>query len=132
MKNSLIVKNGIWYGIIYYKDQFGRNKQKWISTGLKERGNKREAQKIVDKECENLDVYGENIQKNDNPIVKNDIIFMDYMRDYVENKKKELSPPAYDAYLCCVKIMGKYFGDGLKLKDVTVKHIEDFFDYLSI
>lgn len=70
MKNSLIVKNGIWYGIIYYKDQFGRNKQKWISTGLKERGNKREAQKIIDKECENLDLYGENIQKNDNPIVK--------------------------------------------------------------
>lgn len=130
MKNSLVVKNGIWYGIIYYKDQFGRNKQKWISTGLKERGNKREAQKIIDKECENLDLYGENIQKNDNPVVKNDIIFMDYMRDYVENKKKELSPPAYDAYMCCVKIMGDYFGNNLKLKDVTVKHIEDFFDYL--
>lgn len=37
---------------------------------------------------------------------------------------------SFSEYLLCVKIMGDYFGNNLKLKDVTVKHIEDFFDYL--
>lgn len=31
----------------------------------------------------------------------------------------------------CLKIMKKYFGNKLKLKDVTYHHLEDFYEYLK-
>ncbi len=45
MKGSVRVRNGTLYAVISYKDNLGQYKQKWISTGLKERGNKKQAQK---------------------------------------------------------------------------------------
>ena len=41
MKGSLKIKRGIYYAVINYNDEFGKYKQKWISTGLKERATKR-------------------------------------------------------------------------------------------
>ena len=54
MKGSVRVRNGTLYAVISYKDNLGQYKQKWISTGLKERGNKKQAQKILETELENL------------------------------------------------------------------------------
>ena len=48
MKGSLRIKNGNFYAVINYKDNFGKYKQKWFNTGLKERGNKKEAQRFLD------------------------------------------------------------------------------------
>ena len=39
----LITRNGYFYAVIKHKDKFGNWKQKRISTGLKERGNKKQA-----------------------------------------------------------------------------------------
>ncbi len=130
MKTSVTVKNGIWYGIIYYKDEFGRNKQKWISTGLKERGNKKEAQRFIEKASEEFALGKESFRKNEVPLVPNDIIFVDYIKSYIEAKEKELTPNVFDSYMSNQKIMEQYFGRELKLKDVKVEHIESFFDYL--
>ena len=47
MTGNLTLRNGLWYCVLYYKTQDGTHKQKWISTGLKERGNKKEAQLIL-------------------------------------------------------------------------------------
>ena len=56
---------------------------------------------------------------------------MDYVKDYIINKKDELAPNVYQSYLTVWKIMNKFFGDKLKLKDVTFHHILDFYDYLK-
>lgn len=130
MKSSLTVKNGIWYGIIYYKDEFGRNKQKWISTGLKERGNKKQAQKFIEDVIKDFSLEKPVIKETEAPPVQNDIIFMDYMKDYILAKEKELSPNVFESYMSNYGVMEKYFGKELKLKDVRVEHIESFFDYL--
>ena len=61
MTGKLKVKNGLYYAVINYKDNFNRYKQKWIATGLKERGNKKEAQKILDEELAKF-----SIEQNDN------------------------------------------------------------------
>ena len=47
MKASLQVKNGYYYTVINYTDETGKTKYKWIATGLKERGNKREANQMM-------------------------------------------------------------------------------------
>ena len=86
MKGSLKIKRGYFYAVINYKDNYGKYKQKWFNTGLKERGNKKEAQKILDEKLSTFqpDVF----EVQPEPIVKNDIIFIDYIENYVKDKKK--------------------------------------------
>ena len=129
MKGSLKIKRGYFYAVINYKDNYGKYKQKWFNTGLKERGNKKEAQKILDEKLSTFqpDVF----EVQPEPIVKNDIIFIDYIENYVKDKKKELSPAVYVSYTHCVKVMKKFFKNGLKLKDVTYHHLLEFYDYLK-
>ena len=55
MKSGYLkIRNGIFYAVISYRDKLGNRKQKWISTGLKERGNKKNAKDILDQELENF------------------------------------------------------------------------------
>lgn len=133
MTGKLKVKNGLYYAVINYKDNFNRYKQKWISTGLKERGNKKEAQNILDEEFAkfSIDQNNENEKVVNEPKIDNDIIFMDYIENYVLSKEKELSPNVFFAYKSNLKVMRKFFGNKLKVKDVTYHHIEDFYDYLK-
>ena len=71
MKGTLEVKRGYYYAVVNYKDNYGKYKQKWFNTGLKERGNKKEAQKILE---DKLNAFQPNIfQTQTEPIVKNDI-----------------------------------------------------------
>ena len=129
MKGSLKIKRGYFYAVINYKDNYGKYKQKWFNTGLKERGNKKEAQKILDEKLSTFqpDVF----EVQPEPVVKNDIIFMDYIENYVKDKKKELSPAVNLGYTHCVKVMKKFFKNSLKLKDVTYHHLLEFYDYLK-
>ena len=129
LNNSLSEKNGYWYGVIYYKDQFGQNKQHWYNTKLKIRGNKKEAQRLVDEEAERFEKTIIEYTPGETPLVKNDIIFADYLLDYIESIKEHLSPNVYVTYMNNYKIMKNYFGT-MKLQDMTYKHIEAFFDYL--
>ena len=39
-KGSLQQRHGTWYVVVGYKDEFGKPKQKWISTGLRVNNNK--------------------------------------------------------------------------------------------
>lgn len=129
MTGALKVKRGYYYAVINYKDSYGKYKQKWFNTGLKERGNKKEAQKILD---EKLNTFQpDTFEAQPEPLVKNDIIFMDYIENYVKNKQKELSPAVYVGYMHCVDIMKRFFKDSLKLKDVTYHHLLEFYDYLK-
>lgn len=128
---KLSVENGVYIGIINYKDKSGKYKKKKINTNLKERGNKKEAQKILDEATEEFerqlqnDDYGKKVVE-----VKEDFYFLDYIDKFVENKKQQLQPEVYDGYRHCFKIMTKYFNKSLKLKDVTYKTILGYYDYL--
>ena len=108
MTGSLRVKNGIYYAVINYKDNYGKYKQKWITTGLKERGNKKEAQKFLK---EQLDKFNpeEVYEQTPEPQVKNDILFVDYIEQYVESKKDELSPAVFYSYSNQVRVIKKFF-----------------------
>ena len=128
MKGSLRVRDGMYYAVISYKNELGQYKQKWITTGLKERGNKKAAQKILEEEVEKF--QDPVLTKTPQPQIQNNILFVDYIEDYVKSKEKELSPAVFVSYNMCVKIIKEYFGNKLKLKDVTYHHLEDFYEYL--
>ena len=42
-KGSLQSSHGTWYVVVSYKDEYGKPKTKWISTGLKVANNKTKA-----------------------------------------------------------------------------------------
>lgn len=130
LSNSLIVRNGNWVGIIYYKDDFGNYKQKWINTKLKERGNKKEAQKILNEAT--MEFQNEILEagSNQNNSDEEDIIFIDWLNSYVDGKQNKLTPYVYKSYKSKVAVMKKFFGKKLKLKDVTYEHLNKFYDYL--
>ena len=47
MTGRLATKKGLFYCVLSYRDKNGDWKQKWIPTGLSERGNKKAAQHIL-------------------------------------------------------------------------------------
>ena len=48
-------KNGYFYVVLSYKDSTGKRKEPWISTGLTVKGNKRQAQKLLEEYRLNFD-----------------------------------------------------------------------------
>ncbi len=130
MTGRLRVKNGYFYAIINYKDKFGNYRQKWINSGLVERGNKKNAQRFLEEKIKSFkeDEYIE----QEKPAQSSYIVFSDYISKYVDGKEKELSAATFSGYKNMLKITKKYFGSKLLLKDVTYKHIEDFYEYLRV
>jgi integrase len=124
LKSSLYVRNGKWYGIVYYKDENGNDKQKWFNTNLKERGNKRQAQKLLEAYIKKFNpLKEEGVNKVNKPIIKpktdvnlKDIIFVDWLNKYVQDKKKELT---------------EYVFNSTKLKEINTESIIKYYDYLS-
>lgn len=47
---SVQAKNGKYYAVLNYKDDFGKRRQKWICTGYTIRGNKKKAERFLDEQ----------------------------------------------------------------------------------
>ena len=47
MKGRLTTKKGKYYVVISYQDDSGKNKQKWVATGLDAKNNKRAAEELM-------------------------------------------------------------------------------------
>ena len=139
MKGSLVIKNGYYYGIIYYKDENGVNKQKWVNTKLKERGNKKEAKKILDNEIKLFEqqLNGENnvvIKQEENVIRNGDLYstmpFMDLINYYIDKKAKIIDPITVHGYRIYTNQYQEYFGkNNVKVCDVTTEMLNDFYNY---
>ena len=44
VSGTLALKNGYYYAVLSYRDATGKRHQKWVSTGLPQKGNKRRAE----------------------------------------------------------------------------------------
>ncbi len=140
MKGSIQSKKGLLYAVISYKDEGDSFKTKWISTGLKERGNKKAAKEILDRELENFEKElarsKEKIERRSKPkeIDRSDATmpFSDYCLRYVESIKDTVSLVVYTSYRRHEKRLREYFDKRkLRLIDVTSEEIKDFYDYLK-
>ena len=102
----------------------GKRQRKSKSTELPERGNKKRAQDMLidfQREQEAELVANGNSTK--------DILFTDYMKQWLEKMKLQIRPTTYSGYHDNVYgIIIPYFKPmKLKLRDVTPKHIQDFY-----
>ena len=98
----LSVKNGNYYAVLNYKNAEGKRKTKWISLGLPEKGNKRKAEAELAKlraEFEVPEEVGD---------LSSDMLFADYLLEWLEIAKGRLAIATYSSYLGLIKSVIPY------------------------
>jgi len=88
-------KDRPYYYIVlsYYVDN--KRKQKWISTDIPVKGNnKRKAEAKLKKVQDEYNAMGLNIEA----INYKDMLFIDYISQWLENFKLSIAPTTYDSY----------------------------------
>lgn len=130
---SLQIKKGIYYAVLNMHDEFGKRKLKWISTGFKEKGNKKKAELVLEKL--KFEYNKKSIEKSTTSamlIKYENMLFCDYMVEWLEKQKNKVEKTTYIGYEQVVKgRLYNYFQyQKIKLFDLKSKHIQDFFDSL--
>lgn len=124
VSGHLEVIKGIYHMKLSWVSAEGKRQRKSKSTELPERGNKKRAQDMLidfQREQEAELVANGNSAK--------DILFTDYMKQWLEKMKIQIRPTTYSGYHDNVYgVIIPYFKPmKLKLREVTPKHIQDFY-----
>ena len=82
MTGSLQVKNGKYYMVLNSTEN-GKRKQKWISTGLPEKGNKRKAEQMLREKLTE--------EEKRNPVVCSDMTVADSVRRWLTRHTEVIS-----------------------------------------
>lgn len=113
MTGSLQIKNGIYQAVLNFRDKSGNRKQKWISTGLKLKGNKRKAEQMLNELKAQYAEY--------EYIEPSKILFCDYLKDWVSLNKNNLQVTTYDVY---VHMLNKHIYPYFKEKGITLSKLK--------
>lgn len=121
MTGSLQLKNGKYYMVLNSTEN-GKRKQKWISTGLPQKGNKRKAEQML---REMLQSY-ETGQKKATP----DIQFADYIRTWLDGVRRKVDEVTYQGYeiLALRQVIPWFEEKDVKLVDVTLELLQQYVD----
>ena len=139
---SVQINKGYYFIVFNMYNEYGKRKPEWHSTGLKVDNNERknnqirkQAEKILNEEL--VRVNAENSFSNKlNNIAKNskysNMLFSDYMLEWLENIKPKVVQSTYIGYEQVVKgRLCPYFkSKKIKLIDLRPKDIQDFINYL--
>ncbi|MCD7763119.1 MAG: tyrosine-type recombinase/integrase [Lachnospiraceae bacterium] len=110
-----------YYMVLNFRSEDGKRKQKWISTGLEVRGNKRKAEAMLREELQKY--------KNDLYSSDRDILFSDYLQKWLEQQRSSVSQVTFEGYSLHIRHPVAWFGERhLSLGDLKVSHFEDFYN----
>lgn len=120
VSGHLSEKKGHYYAVITYKDGLGNRKTKWIATGFPVKGNKKRAEAFLNEQK----LKYEEIDSS-----PREILFADYMEEWLEIVKTSIATVTYSSYSMMVKkTIAPYFRKRkIKLVDLTAKNIQDFY-----
>ena len=139
---SVQINKGYYFIVFNMYNEYGKRKLEWHSTGLKVDNNERknnqirkQAEKMLNEEL--VRVNAENSFSNKlNTIAKNskysNMLFSDYMLEWLENIKPKVVQSTYIGYEQVVKgRLCPYFkSKKIKLIDLRPRDIQDFINYL--
>ena len=113
-------KKGYFYAVLNYTDAFGNRKTKWISTGLPVKGNKKKAEAFLQEQ---------RLQFVADAPASDDMLFADFMEQWLAVVKTSISVATYSSYCVSVKkVIVPYFREKkITLKSLTAKDIQDFY-----
>lgn len=122
----LQAKSNHWYCILNLHHPDGSRQQKWVSTGLKLKGNKRKAEKIL------LDLQREHatmcsVEKN-----SSGVYFADYMVAWLNHHKANLARTTFCAYqdILVGHIIPYFQSRAILLVALKPTDIEDYYQFL--
>lgn len=124
---SLQTKNNIYQVVLNYKDINGKRKQKWVSTGLTEKGNNKRL--ANQKMQEILTDFKESMSC---PNLKtDDKLFTTYLKEWLLSIKNTIEENTYDSYKVIVNKICDYFENkNILLNDLKPVEIQKFYTYL--
>ena len=119
----LTLKNGRYYAVLNYRNAGGQRKTKWISLGLSEKGNKRKA------EAELARLRAEFEPPKEVGDLSSDMLFADYLLEWLEIAKGRLAVGTYSSYAAMIKKpVGPYFRQrNLTLRELEARHLQMFY-----
>ena len=119
----LTLKNGRYYAVLNYRNAGGQRKTKWIALGLPEKGNKRKA------EAELARLRAEFEPPKEVGDLSSDMLFADYLLEWLEVAKGRLAVATYSSYAAMIKKpVGPYFRQrNLTLRELEARHLQMFY-----
>ena len=117
------IENGRYYAVLNYRNAGGQRKTKWISLGLSEKGNKRKA------EAELARLRAEFEPPKEVGDLSSDMLFADYLLEWLEIAKGRLAVATYSSYAAMIKKpVGPYFRQrNLTLRELEARHLQMFY-----
>ena len=119
----LTLKNGRYYAVLNSRNAGGQRKTKWIALGLLEKGNKRKA------EAELARLRAEFEPPKEVGDLSCDMLFADYLLEWLEIAKGRLAVATYSSYAAMIKKpVGPYFRQrNLTLRELEARHLQMFY-----
>ena len=118
-------KNNFYYIVLSYKDETGKRRTKWESTGLPVKKNKKKAEALLQERRRNFipPVTVAEIRLDE------DILFADFMLKWLEVTKSTIQLTTYASYQGMVEhIIVPYFRKhSIKLEELKATDLQDFY-----
>ena len=123
VSGTLALKNGYYYAVLSYQDAAGKRHQKWVSTGLPQKGNKCRAEQELIRIRSEFEIPPAAGELNSN------MLFADYLDQWLEIVRARIKPATFGSYQGMVKsTIGPYFRKNeLTLKELEARHIQQFY-----
>lgn len=124
----LQIKDDLYYMVLSYRDEHGNRQQPWKSTGLEVKGNKRKAEKMLDKY--RMDFIPPKIVAGENDdTMSSDMLFSVFMLLWLEIIKGSVAETTFSSYTSMVtKKIAPYFRkQGVSLGGLEARHIQTFY-----
>lgn len=121
---SLQIKNNIYQVVLNYKDINGKRKQKWVTTGLSEKGNNK---RLANQKMQEILADFKESLSNQNSNT-NDRFLTAYLKEWLLSVKNTIEENTYDSYKVIVNKICEYFETKkLLLKDLKPIQIQEFY-----
>ncbi len=122
MTGSIQEKDKKLYIVLHYKINTEQHKNKWVSTGLPARGNKKKAEAMIPEVIEKYKTL---------EYVEGRILFTDCVIDWLERKRGKVEQSTWEGYeIYAQKHIIPYFQPlNLAIQDVAPKHIQEYYEF---
>ncbi len=127
MTDCIKEKGGYLYVIFTYCDPKDKQwKHKWVSTGIKAKGNKKLVMAQLD-EYRKAYAYLESDEKEE------DVYFLSYMKVWHEKRKADIALNSWESYDAAIKkhIIPYFEEKNYRLDEITSKIVYEFYEYLG-
>lgn len=120
---SLRTKGAVWQMVVSYVDDTGKRRQKSKTTGLSSRGNKKQAQKM-------LEEFVEEIITDQSTLESKGLLFSDYMKEWLDEQEIYLRQNTFSNYKIILNahIVPYFRGKGIYLKDITTRDLRQYYN----